>query len=38
MHDLGYEVQGSDKSDHFFTEDALIAKGIPILPFSLDNI
>ena len=38
MHDLGYEVQGSDKSDHFFTEDALIAKGIPILPFSPDNI
>ncbi len=38
MHDLGYEVQGSDKPDHFFTEEALIEKGIPILTFSPDNI
>ena len=38
MHDLGYQVQGSDKPDHFFTENALIEKGIPILPFSSDNI
>ena len=38
MHSLGYEVQGSDKDDHFFTEAALIEKGIPILSFSKDNI
>lgn len=38
MHDLGYEVQGSDKPDHFFTETALIEKGIPVLDFNPDNI
>src|SRR5574344_60280 len=38
MHDLGYEVQGSDKPDHFFTEQALIDNGIKILEFSEDNI
>lgn len=38
LHDLGYEVQGSDKPDHFFTEDALIEKGIKVLPFDADNI
>lgn len=36
--DLGYEVQGSDKTTHFFTEDALIEKGIKILPFDENNI
>lgn len=38
MHDLGYEVQGSDKPDHFFTEQALIEKGITVLEFNPDNI
>ena len=38
MHSLGYEVQGSDKENHFFTEDALIEQGIKILPFNPDNI
>ena len=38
MHDLGYNVQGSDKTEHFFTEDALIEKGITILPFDENNI
>ncbi len=38
MHELGYQVQGSDKPDHFFTEDALIEKGITILEFDEDNI
>ena len=33
MKDLGYEVQGSDKPDHFFTEEPLREKGIRILPF-----
>ena len=38
MYDLGYNVQGSDKTEHFFTEDALIEKGITILPFDENNI
>lgn len=38
MQALGYEVQGSDKPDHFFTEDILIEKGIKILPFDAANI
>ncbi len=38
MHDLGYKVTGSDKEDHFFTEDSLVANEIPILPFSANNI
>lgn len=38
LNDLGYEVQGSDKENHFFTEAALIEKGIKILPFDKNNI
>lgn len=38
LHDLGYEVQGSDKESHFFTEDALKEKGIKMLPFDESNI
>ncbi len=38
MVDLGYEVQGSDKEDHFFTEEVLLQKGIKILPFDKNNI
>lgn len=38
LDDLGYEVQGSDKPDHFFTETPLIEKGIKILDFNADNI
>lgn len=38
MHSLGYTVQGSDKEDHFFTEDALREAGITILPFDSNNI
>ena len=38
MHSLGYEVQGSDITEHLFTEDALREMGITILPFSEDNI
>ena len=33
LDDLGYEVQGSDKPDHFFTEAPLIERGIKILGF-----
>lgn len=38
MHDLGYEVQGSDVSHHLFTQDALEARGIEILDFDESNI
>ncbi len=38
MKSLGYEVQGSDKPNHFFTEDGLVEKGITILPFDENNI
>ena len=38
MKSLGYEVQGSDKPDHFFTEAGLLEKGIKILNFDKDNI
>jgi len=37
--DAGQTVQGSDMTDrHFFTEEPLIKRNIPILPFSPDNI
>ena len=36
--DMGYIVQGSDIEKHFFTEDALIKKGIRILSFDASNI
>lgn len=38
MHELGYEVQGSDVDKYFFTEDNLRKLNIPILPMSEDNI
>lgn len=38
MHDLGYNVMGSDKPDHFFTQENLDKKGIKILTFNKDNI
>ena len=38
MFDLGYNEMGSDKSEHFFTEDGLVKKGIKILEFNKDNI
>ena len=38
MHDLGYNVMGSDKPDHFFTQESLDKKGIKILTFNKDNI
>lgn len=38
LFDLGYEVEGSDKQDHFFTEKPLLERGIKILPFNKDNI
>ena len=38
MYDLGYVVEGSDKSDYFFTEDSLRKKGITIYDYSVKNI
>lgn len=38
LHDSGEEVQGSDVQKHFFTQEVLEEKGIPILPFSKENI
>ena len=38
MFDLGYDVQGSDKEDYFFTQIALDQRGIKLLPFNEDNI
>lgn len=38
MHELGYNVTGSDKPDHFFTEVGLIEKGIKFHEFNPDNI
>ncbi len=38
MHDLGYNIIGSDKPDHFFTQIELEKKGIKILDFNPDNI
>lgn len=38
MKNLGYEVKGSDITEHCFTDDALNAAGIYALPFDADNI
>ena len=38
LHDLGYEVKGSDVERHFFTEKGLIERGIEILTYNEDNI
>lgn len=38
LKNLGYEVSGSDKPDHFFTEKGLIENGIKLYDFNKDNI
>ncbi|MDQ0858025.1 UDP-N-acetylmuramate--L-alanine ligase [Bacillus sp. V2I10] len=38
LHDMNYEVQGSDIEKTIFTQKALEQRGIPLLPFSKDNI
>ena len=38
LHDMGYEVQGSDYEKRFFTQTALENAGIKILPFNKENI
>jgi len=38
LHDMKFEVQGSDVEKHFFTQLALEDSGIKILPFQKENI
>lgn len=38
LHDMKYEVQGSDVEKRFFTQQALEQAGIRILPFQKENI
>ena len=38
LHDSGEVVQGSDVDKYFFTQEELERKGIPIFPFSSENI
>lgn len=38
LHDMGYEVAGSDITKHTFTQDPLEAAGIPIYDFSEANL
>lgn len=38
LHDMGYQVQGSDVEKHYFTQDNLEKSGISILPFNKNNI
>jgi UDP-N-acetylmuramate--alanine ligase len=38
LHDMDYEVQGSDVEKHFFTQVSLEEAGIKILPFQKENI
>lgn len=38
MHELGYEVSGSDVETKFFTQIGLEQKGIPFYTFNKDNI
>ena len=38
LHDMKFEVQGSDFEKHFFTQVALEKSGIKILPFQKENI
>lgn len=38
MFDLGFDVQGSDSVEHFFTQIALDERGIKLLPYDEENI
>lgn len=38
LHQMGHRVQGSDVEKYYFTQRELEQAGIPILPFSPDNI
>ncbi|WP_018665098.1 UDP-N-acetylmuramate--L-alanine ligase [Heyndrickxia acidiproducens] len=38
LHDIGYQVQGSDVEKYFFTQKPLEEAGIKIMPFNRENI
>lgn len=38
LHQMGHKVQGSDVPKYYFTQRGLEQAGLPILPFSEDNI
>lgn len=38
LYDLGFDVCGSDLDKHFFTEDELVKRDIPIFSFNPNNI
>ncbi|MRG87732.1 UDP-N-acetylmuramate--L-alanine ligase [Salinibacillus xinjiangensis] len=38
LHDAGEKVQGSDVAKHFFTQEALEERNIPMMTFSEENI
>ena len=38
LHDMNFQVQGSDVEKRFFTQNALKQAGIKILPFQKENI
>ncbi len=38
MHDIGYEVMGSDVDKHFFTESELLKRNIKMLVYNKNNI
>lgn len=38
LFDSGFDVQGSDIEQYFFTEQPLVDRGITVLPFNADNI
>lgn len=38
MHDLGYQVMGSDVDKHFFTEKSLLDRNIKFFAYDKDNI
>ena len=38
LHQMGYQVQGSDVEKYYFTQRGLEQAGIRILPFSVDNL
>lgn len=38
LHQMGHKVQGSDDTKYYFTQRELDNAGVPILPFSSDNV
>lgn len=38
LHQMGKTVQGSDEDKYYFTQRELELAGVPLLPFSVDNI